>query len=136
VHAIVARSTFPSQKTRDARTTFGSSDIEKVHTIVARSTLPSQMVKEPYVRTAFGGLDVEKVHAVAARNTLPSKHGKTTTRLDHFWTLKRHFVWRKGFCTLSKMQRKLVGLAAGSEKDGKRGAFEEVLQRSAKMLFA
>jgi len=68
-----------------------------------------KMVKEPYVRTAFGGLDVEKVHAVAARNTLPSKHGKTTTRLDHFWTLKRRFVWRKGFCTLPKMQKKTCG---------------------------
>jgi hypothetical protein len=33
---------FQVTKTRDARTTFGSSDVEKVHTIVARSTLPSQ----------------------------------------------------------------------------------------------
>ena len=37
VHAVVARSTFASQKT-----TFGSCDVEKVHAVVARSTFRSQ----------------------------------------------------------------------------------------------
>ena len=58
LHAVVARSTFPSQnvqntctplwreahfqvkmyKTHQVRTTFGSQDVEKVHAVVARST--------------------------------------------------------------------------------------------------
>ena len=44
-HAVVARSTFPSQNT-PSRTTFGSWDVEKVHAVVARSTFPSQKCKK------------------------------------------------------------------------------------------
>ena len=83
-------------KTHHCRTTFGSSDVEKVHAVVARSTFPSQnvtkhtrfgpllevqmskkctplwreahfqvkMYKTPHVRATFGGSDVEQVHAV------------------------------------------------------------------------
>ena len=85
------------------RTTFGSCDVEKVHAVVARSTFPSQMAKHHMfapllevqmskkrtpswreahfevkmsktlgVRTIFGGSDVEKVYAVVARSTLRS----------------------------------------------------------------
>jgi len=36
LHAVVARSTFPSQ---NVQSTFGSCDVEKVHAVVARSTL-------------------------------------------------------------------------------------------------
>ena len=45
-------------KTHHARTTFGSSDVEKVHAVVARSTFRSQHVKTLGVRTTFGGSDV------------------------------------------------------------------------------
>ena len=38
VHAVVARSTFPTH----VRATFGGSDVGKVHAVVARSTFPSQ----------------------------------------------------------------------------------------------
>ena len=40
-------------KTHHCRTTFGSSDLEKVHAVVARSTFPSQNVKNTRVRTTF-----------------------------------------------------------------------------------
>ena len=42
LHAVVARSTFPSQ---NVQSTFGSCDVEKVHAFVARSTFRSQNVK-------------------------------------------------------------------------------------------
>ena len=45
-------------KTPQCRTTFGSSDLEKVHAVVARSTFWSQNVKNTGVRTTFGGSDV------------------------------------------------------------------------------
>ena len=46
-------------KTHHVRTIFGGSDVEKVHAVVARSTFPSQNVKNtPGVRTTFGGSDV------------------------------------------------------------------------------
>ena len=92
-------------KTHHSRTTFGSWDVEKVHAVVARSTFPSQnvqstsalgpllevemskkctplwreahfqvkMYKTHHSRTTFGSWDVEKVHAVVARSTFPSQ---------------------------------------------------------------
>ena len=60
------------------RTTLGSCDVEKVHAVVARSTFPSQNVKNTRVRTTFGRCDVEKVHAVVARSTFRSEHVQNT----------------------------------------------------------
>ena len=110
-------------KTKQVRTTFGSCDVEKVHAVVARSTCPSQnaqntvgpllevamskkctplwreahvqvkMYKTPHGRTTFGSCDVEKVHAVVARSTFPSENAQSTTCSDHFWRLR---------CRLSK----------------------------------
>ena len=94
-------------KTRQVRTTFGSWDVGKVHAVVARSTCPSQntklailgallevemsekctplwpeahvqvkMYKTRHSRTTFGSWDVGKVHAVVARSTFPSQNTK------------------------------------------------------------
>ena len=64
-------------KAHHCRTTFGGSDVEKVHAVVARSTFPSQnvqntpcsdhfcevkMLQTPGVRTTFGGSDVASLH--------------------------------------------------------------------------
>ena len=100
-------------KTPQLRTTFGSWDVEKVHAVVARSTFPSQnvlktgglgpllevemskkctplwreahfevkMYKTLGVRTTFGSPDVEKVHAVVARSTFWSQNVKNTRGL-------------------------------------------------------
>ena len=70
------------------RTTFGSCDVDKVHAVVARSTFPSQMYKTPQLRTTFGSWDVEKVHAVVARSTFPSQNVQNTRGSDHFWKLR------------------------------------------------
>jgi len=37
---------------------------------------------------------VEKVHAVVARSTFGGENAKNTTCSDHFWTLKRRFMWQ------------------------------------------
>jgi len=75
VHAVVARSTFPSQNVQKTPgpSTFGSCDVEKVHAVVARSTFPSQNVQNTPGQSTFGSCDVEKVHAVVARSTFPSQ---------------------------------------------------------------
>ena len=153
-------------KTPQVRTTFGSCDVEKVHAVVARSTFPSQnvqttsasdnfwtlrcrksarrcgkkhvwkskctkhlsvgrllevemskkctilgpllevemskkctplwreahlevkMLKTLKVRTTFGSSDLEKVHAVVARSTFPSQNVKQTKGSDHFWKFR------------------------------------------------
>ena len=107
-------------KTHQVRTTFGSCDVEKVHAVVARSAFPSQkctkhtsfgpllevemskkctplwreahfevkMYKTHQVRTTFGSCDVEKVHAVVARSAFPSQNVQNTPVSDHFWKLR------------------------------------------------
>ena len=105
-------------KTPGSRSTFGSWDVEKVHAVVARSTFPSQnvqntsasdhfwklskkctplwreahfqvkMYKTPGSRSTFGSCDVEKVHAVVARSTFASQNVQNTPRSDHFWKLR------------------------------------------------
>ena len=111
-------------KTHQVRTTFGSWDVEKVHAVVARSTFPSptctkhtrfgpllevemskkctplwreahfqvKMYKTLHVRATFGGSGVEKVHAVVARSTFRSQNVKNTRGSDHFWRFRCRFA--------------------------------------------
>ena len=140
--------------THQVRTTFGGSDVEKVHAVLARSTFPSKnvqktrgadhfwqlrcqksahrcgakhiskskMYKTLGVRTTFGGWDVEKVHAVVARSAFRSQNVQNNRGPDHFWRLRcrksarpcgaKHISkWkcskRKGFGSLLEVQMSL-----------------------------
>ena len=76
---------------------------EKLHAVVARSTFPSQKYKTLGVRTTFGSCDVEKVHAVVARSTFPSQKVQNTSGPDHFWKLRcRKSARRCGAKLISK----------------------------------
>ena len=107
-------------KTPQRRSTFGSCDVEKVHAVVARSTFRSQkctkhlsagallevamskkctplwreahfqvkMYKTPQCRMIFGSWNDEKVHAVVARSTFGSQNVKNTRGSDHFWRFR------------------------------------------------
>ena len=174
------------------RTTFGSCDVEKVHAVVARSIFPSQnvqntpfpdhfwklrcrksarrcgakhiskskckkhtilgpllevemskkctplwreahfevkMYKTHQGRTTFGSCDVEKVHAVVARSTFRSQNVKNTRGSDHFWTFRCRFAWQaQGIVDLVKSKQN-VRVCSISKDDGRRGTFEEDLQR-------
>ena len=125
-------------KTLGVRTTFGGSDVEKVHAVVARSTFPSQnvqntrgcgpllavemskkctplwceahfqvkMYKTHHGRTTFGSWDVEKVHAVVARSTFRSQNVQNTPCTTIFGgsdVVSRGR--RKGLWTLSKVSK-------------------------------
>ena len=110
-------------KTHRSRTTFGSWDVEKVHAVVARSTFPSQSVPNTtclrhfwrlrcwksarrcgakhiskskctkhHMFAPLGGSDAEKVHAVVARSTFPSQNVKNTRGSDHFWRFRCRFA--------------------------------------------
>ena len=76
-------------KTHHSRTTFGSSDVEKVHAVVARSTFPSQNVQNTPCSDHFWRFrcrkSVEKVHAVVARSTFRSQKCKKLRVLSLFW---------------------------------------------------
>ena len=75
-------------KTHHVRTTFGSWDVEKVHAVVARSTFPSHNVQNTPFSDHFWKLWCRKVHAVVARSTFPSENVQQTPRSDHFWKLR------------------------------------------------
>ena len=76
-------------KTHHSRTTFGSCDVEKVHAVVARSTFRSQKFKKLTVSDHFWRFrcrkSVEKVHAVVARSTFRSQKCKKLRVLSLFW---------------------------------------------------
>ena len=90
--------------------------------------LQVKKLNTPHVRTTFGSWDVEKVHVVVARSTFRSQNVKNTRGSDHFcWDVVSRGR-RKGLCTLSKV-RKTWGFCSISKNDGRRGTFEEDLQR-------
>ena len=96
-------------KTPHVRATFGSWDVEKVHAVVARSTFPSQNVQNTPAPDHFWMFRCRKVHAVVARFTFRSQNVKNTRGSDHFWRFRCRFVWQaqghKGLCTLSKVSK-------------------------------
>ena len=62
---------------------------EKLHAVVARSTFPSEnMYKTPQRRTTFGSWDVEKVHAVVAWSKFRSQNVQNTSVSHRFWKLR------------------------------------------------
>ena len=76
-------------------------------------------------RITFGTWDVEKVHAVVARSTFPSQHVNRTTCSDHF---EGSDVGLRGRLHLAEREQ-TWGFCGISKNDGRRGAFEEDLQR-------
>ena len=83
LHAVVARSTFPSQNVQNTR---GSDHFWKLRCrksarrCGAKHISKSKCTKHTSVRTTFGSCDVEKVHAVVARSTFPSQKCYKTWR--------------------------------------------------------
>ena len=63
---------------------------EKVHAVAARSTFPSQNVQNTSAPEHFRSCAVEKAHAVVARSTFRSQNVQSTTCSDHFWKLHEY----------------------------------------------
>ena len=80
-------------KTHQVRTTFGSWDVEKVHAVVARSTFPSQNVQNTRGADHFWRFRCRKVHAVVVRSTFRSQNVQNTPCTDHFWRFRCLFAW-------------------------------------------
>ena len=90
LHAVVARSTFPSQ---NIQTTTCSDHFRKLgcrksaRRCGAKHISKSKCTKHQ-VWTTFGSWHVEKVHAVVARSTSASEKTKSISHSDHFWKLR------------------------------------------------
>ena len=61
---------------------------EKLHAVVARSTFPSQNGQNTRGADHFWKLRCRKVHAVVARSTFPSQNVQNTPFSDDFWKLR------------------------------------------------
>ena len=90
LHAVVARSTFPSQNAH--HTILGpllAVEMSKKCTPLWREAhFQVKMCKAHHSRTTFGSWDVEKVHAVVARSTFRSQNVQSTPWSEHFWKLR------------------------------------------------
>ena len=71
-------------KARRVRSTFWSSDVEKLHAAVAKSAFASEHVRTPHVRSTFWSSDVEKLHAAVARSTFASENVQSTSASENF----------------------------------------------------
>ena len=75
-------------KTHQVRTTFGSWDVEKVHAVVARSTFPSQNVQNTSASDHFWKLRCQKSARRCGAKHFPSQNVQNTSASDHFWKLR------------------------------------------------
>ena len=98
VHAVVARSTFPSQNVQSTPASLGALlevEMSKKRMPLRREAhFEVKMYKTPQLRSTFRRCDVEKVNAVVARSTRRSQNLQNTTCTRHFWTLERRFAWQ------------------------------------------
>ena len=83
-----------------------------------------KMYKTHHARSTFGSWDVEKVHADFEVKMLKTPGVRTTFGSSDAVSRGR----RKGLCTGSKVS-KMWGFCSISKNDGRRGTFEEDLQR-------
>ena len=91
-------------KTPGVRITFGSWDVEKVHAVVARSTFPSQNVQNTSASDHFWKLRCRKsARRCGAKHISKSKCTKHLSGSDHFWKLRcRKSACRCGAKHISK----------------------------------
>ena len=61
---------------------------EKLHAVVARSTFASEKAKNTSRSEHFLKLRCRKVHGVVARSTFPSQNVQNTPGPHHFWKLR------------------------------------------------
>ena len=163
VHAVVARSTFPSQnvqstpcsdhfeklRCRTSARRCGAKHISKskwtkhlssgplLEVAMSKKCTPLwceahfevKTYKAHHARTTFGSWDVEKVHAVVARSTFRSQNVQNIACSRHFWRFRCRFAWQaQGMGHLLKVS-KTWGFCVIAKNDGRRGTFEEDLQR-------
>ena len=82
LHAVVARSTFPSQNVQSTPCS------KKCTPLWREAHFEVKSVKNWRSRTTFGSCDVEKVHAIVARSTFRSQNVQNTPCSDHFWRFR------------------------------------------------
>ena len=117
-------------KTHHSRTTFGSWDVEKVHAVVAQSTFRGQNVQNTSFR-ALLEIEMSKKCTPLWREAhfqvkmYKTHHSRTTFGGSDVLSRGRC----KGLCVHLVKSEQNLRFCAISKKDGRRGTFEEDLQR-------
>ena len=97
-------------KAHHVRTTFGSCDVEKVHAVVARSTFASEKARSTSRSEHFLKLRCRKSDGIVARSRFLSQSVQSTPCSDHFWKLRcRKSARRCGAKHISKYVRIIFG---------------------------
>ena len=112
----------------------GSWEVEKcARRLWREETFRSQNVqKHTIVGPTFGSWEVEKSARRSGRKSTFSKWKmyKNTTCSRHFWRFRCRFAWQaQRIVHLVKSEQNVRGSCSISRNDGRRGAFEEDLQR-------
>ena len=90
LHAVVARSAFPSPKCTKHTNVGQLVEVDmwkKCTPLWREARFQVKMCKADQVRTTCGSWDVEEVHAVVARSTFPSQNVQSRPGSDHLWKL-------------------------------------------------
>ena len=87
VHAVLVRSTFPSQNVQNTRFFFWKIRCGKSARCCGNKHMSKSKSEKLMGCTTFGSSDLEKLHAVD-RSTFRSQNVKSTTGSDHFWKLR------------------------------------------------
>ena len=108
LQAVVARSTFPSEKVQNIVAPLLEVEMSKKCTPLWReANFQVKMYKAHHGRTTFGSWDVENLHAAVARSTFPSQNVQSTPWSDHFWKLKTSVY--NGF-SIAMLNNQMVGV--------------------------
>ena len=112
VHAVVARTTFPSQNmskyTKHTRVgpLLEVEMSKKCTPFWPEAHFEVKMYKTLQLRSTFRSCDVEKLHAVVARSTCRSQNAQNTPRTDHLWMFRARFAWQaQGMVHLLKSEQ-------------------------------
>ena len=120
LHAVVARSTFASEK---AKNTSRSEHFLKLRCRKSarrwrEAHFEVKMYKTHQVRTTFGRWDDEKMHGVVARSAFRSQHVQNTPCSDHFLEVelskKCTPLWREAHFEVKMYKAHQVGTTFGS----------------------
>ena len=93
-------------KTPQRRTAFGSCDVEKVHAVVARSTSPSQKVQNTPRTDHFWRFRCRKSARRCGAKHISKSNAQNTPCTDHFWRFRCRFAWQaQGIVDLVKSEQ-------------------------------
>ena len=110
LHAVVARSTFASEKAKDTSCSEHSWNLrcrKSTRPLRCQAHVQVKMYKAHQVRSTFWSCNIEKVHAVVARSTFPSQNVQSIPFSEHFWKLRsRKSARRCGVCFCRNARKK------------------------------